>query len=155
MVVDQGEVELAGLEPRDQSLQVVVDDRQRHLWVEAPEAREGRRDERRRAPSGSCRSAAARGAGPAISPSSCSAPSRRAKIPVAWRGQRVAGLGQLDRTCAALDQRQPDLSLQRGDVLADGRLRELSASAAAENDPRAATSESTLQPPHVEHQWDL
>jgi hypothetical protein len=39
--------------------------------------------------------------------------------------QSVAGLGQLDRTRAALDQRQPDLLLQRGDVLAHGRLRQL------------------------------
>jgi hypothetical protein len=39
-------------------------------------------------------------------------------------GQGVAGLRQLDRTRAALDQREPDFSLQRGDVLAHRRLRQ-------------------------------
>ena len=36
----------------------------------------------------------------------------------------MTGLGQLDGAGAAHDQRQSDLSLERGNVLTDGRLRE-------------------------------
>ena len=38
--------------------------------------------------------------------------------------QRVAGVGELQRARAALDERLPDLPLERRDVLADRRLRE-------------------------------
>ena len=123
VIVDQREVELAGLEPRDQPLQVIVDDRQRHLWVAAPEPRERRRHERgergREAPE----------AQPPVAPAGDLAELLLGVVepredPGRVARQGVAGLGQLDRARAALDQRQPDLPLQRGDVLAHGRLRE-------------------------------
>ena len=70
-------------------------------------------------------------------------------------GQRVAGLGQLDRARAALDERHPDLALERGDVLADRRLRQRQRVGRGRERAAGGDLGQHSQPAHVEHQCDL
>ena len=58
--------------------------------------------------------------------------------------ERRAGFGEAHATREALDEHRARLALQRGDLLGDRRLRVRSDSAAAENEPRAATSLRTF-----------
>ena len=59
--------------------------------------------------------------------------------------ERLARGGELDALVPALEQLDPGLGLQARDLLRDGRLRVESASAAAENEPRSATSRRTFR----------
>jgi hypothetical protein len=59
------------------------------------------------------------------------------------RHQGAAGVGQAHRSHATVDEGGAGLALEGGDLLADRRLVNASASAAAENEPRVATSRST------------
>jgi hypothetical protein len=150
VIVDERQVELAGLEPRDQTLEVIVDDRQCHRSVAAPESSECRW--RERAQSG--REAAE--AQPAVATTGeLSELLLGAVEPSEDAGgvprEHVAGLGQLDRPRAALDQRQADLSLECCHVLAHGRLRDSQRVRRGREGTAAGDFGQHAQPTNVEH----
>jgi hypothetical protein len=70
-------------------------------------------------------------------------------------GQRMAGLGQLDGPRAALDQGQPDLALERRDVLAHGGLRHVQRLGRGREGAAPGHLGEHSEAPHIEHQCDL
>ena len=154
VVVDQREVELARLDPGEQPRQALVDDGQRDLGVAAAELHERRRHDRRE------RRAHAAEAQPAVAAAGdllelLLGAVEAGEDPGGVARQRVAGLGQLDGARPALDERQADLPLERGDVLAHRRLREPHRHGRAGE--RAARSDlgEHAEAAHVDHQCDL
>ena len=137
VVVDQREVELAGLQPREQPLQVVVDDGQRHLGMAAPEARERRRHERRER-GREAAEAQPRRAGGRRSPR---APARRRRAARRSRSRagsargrpRSARPGRVPRSTSG----SPTSRSSAATCWLTADCVSVSASAAAENDPRA------------------
>jgi hypothetical protein len=70
-------------------------------------------------------------------------------------GERVAGLRQLDRAGAALDQPLPDLALERGHVLAHRRLRERQRVGRGREGAVRGDLPEHPEPSHVDHQCHL
>jgi hypothetical protein len=63
----------------------------------------------------------------------------------------VSGLGQPDRAGCALDEREPDLALERGHVLAYGGLCEVERVCGPGERSARVELDQHLQPPHVQH----
>ena len=154
VVVDHSQIQLAVLQPRGQSMQMVVHHRQPNIWVQAAEPREGRGHERAQY--------AREAAKPQPTTTSfgdlgefllCGC--EPSQDPIRVPGQRGTGFGELDRASASPHHRQPDLAFQEGDVLADRRLRDTQGIGGRRESTFRGESGQDVKAPNVQHKHNL
>lgn len=119
--VDDGQIQLPGLQPRDEPVQVVVDDGQSDVGVQAAEPRESCWHERAQ------HGREATETEPATPPLADLGEFLLRRVEPSQDAGRVsgqggAGFGQVDRAGTSLHHGQPEFAFQSRDVLADRRL---------------------------------
>ena len=151
MIVDDGQVELAVVEPGQQALQVIIDHGERHVGVLPLEPGERRGDERGQ------RGRKAAEAEPAVPPAGylaefllSIADSRQQRPRVPHQGE--SGVGQLDRARSAFDQGQVHGPFQGRDVLAHRQLGHLQRLGGCGEGTAGGDALQHLEPPDMSYQ---